>query len=118
MALMEVLIGASILAAAMLAFLATLRDARSDLAAARNTAEATTVALSVLSDARSTWASGPYSGTRAGFAWRLACSVSREASSPRLALVGCTVSVAQAGGPPLTLDATWAARREGILRQP
>ena len=115
---MEVLIGASILAAAMLAFLAILREARSDLAAARHTGEATAVAMSVLSDARSNWASGPYSGTRAGFAWRLACALSREASSPRLALVGCAVSVASAGGPPLTLDATWAAPREGILRRP
>lgn len=118
MALMEVLIGASILAAAMLAFLAILREARSDLAAARNTGEATAVAMSALSDARSSWASGPYSGTRAGFAWRRACAVSREASSPRLVLVGCTVSVARAGARPLTLNATWAAPRQGALRRP
>lgn len=118
MALMEVLVAGALLAAAMLAFLAVLREAHGDLAQARNNAEATAVAMSVLREAQTSWESGPYAGERAGFSWRLSCSVSREASSPRLAVVNCSVSVARAGLSPLVLDRVWAAPRADILRQP
>ena len=56
MALVEVLVAAAILGAAMLAFLGVYRDARGDLASARMRAEASALALTLLSEARTTWA--------------------------------------------------------------
>lgn len=107
MALMEVLTAAAILGATFVAFFAVLTDAQADLAAARANTQAVALAQSVLDGAQTNWQSGPYSGARGGFAWRLSCA-SANTRSPRLRLIECRAEVNRGRLAPITLVRTWA----------
>lgn len=107
MALMEVLTAAAILGATFVAFFAVLTDAQADLAAARANTQAVALAQSLLDGAKTNWQTGPYSGVRAGFGWRLSCA-SANTRSPRLRLIECRAEVRRADLAPITLTRTWA----------
>lgn len=107
MALMEVLTAAAILGATFIAFFAVLTDAQADLAAARANTQAVALAQSLLDGAKTNWRTGPYSGARAGFSWRLSCA-SANTRSPRLSLIECRAEVRRAGFAPIELTRTWA----------
>jgi type II secretory pathway pseudopilin PulG len=116
-ALMEVLVAASILGLAAVAFLSVLRDAGADAAHARRHAQTSALALTLLQEARSSWRAGPHAGERGGMLWRRTCALSADLRGQRLALVRCQISIERPGARPFTIQSAFASPLAEV-RQP
>lgn len=113
MVLVEVLIGAAIIAAVVGLFLAVLVDAGATIGKTRGRARELMIASQVLRQTETAWPSGARSGDLAGYDWVVTCADPPSLKSVRLALIECTAMVRPGGAPgtkpEVSEKAAWAA---------
>jgi hypothetical protein len=111
--LVEVLVGAAIIATVAGLFLMVLVDSAMNIARSRDRTEELMIAGETLRGAQASWPYGPRTGTSGGYGWSLSCQDAQQLQSKRLALIACESLVARQGGlpadPGVRLHAAWFA---------
>ena len=111
--LVEVLVGAAIIATVAGLFLMVLVDSAANIARSRDRTEELMIASETLRGAQASWPSVHQAGETGAYRWSLNCEDAPKLQSKRLALIACESAVTRQGAPPndagLKLRAAWFA---------